>query len=110
VLAEISDTLGLGAELYINRKKVDMLQNPSAYLEQRNRVLQDRGTNTANVNREALDSVVKSVTGIKNKKDLAYIVASKQAWVKSLACDMAAKIVAVDIAVVDIQFPILCRA
>jgi len=100
----------LGTELYVNRKKVDMLQNPSAYLKERNRALVARGANTANIYANALDNVVKSVTGIKNKKDLAYIAASKQAWVKSLACDMATKVTAVDIAGVDIQFPILGSA
>jgi len=81
-----------------------MLQNPSAYLEQRNKALQDRATNNENIYREALDAVVKTVTGKVEKKDPAYIVAS---WVKSLACDVAAKIATVDIAVVDIQFPML---
>jgi len=32
VVAEISDALGLGVELYVNKKKVDMLQDPSTYL------------------------------------------------------------------------------
>jgi len=37
-------------------------------------------------------------------------VASKQAWVKSLAHNLAAKITAVDIAGVDIKYPILDSA
>jgi len=76
-VAEISDTLGLGMELYINREKLDMLQNPSAYLKQRNKALQGRGANTTNIYASSLDNVVKAVTGIENKKDLAYIVAFK---------------------------------
>jgi len=35
-VSEISDAIGLGMELYVNKKKLDMLQNPSAYLEKRN--------------------------------------------------------------------------
>jgi len=45
-VAEISDTLGLGIKLYINRKKVDMFQDPSAYLLQRNKELIDAGANS----------------------------------------------------------------
>jgi len=63
---------------------------------------------TANVYKAALDSVVKAVTGGTNKKDNpAYIVASKLPWVKSLACDMATKLNSVELAEVDIQYPIL---
>jgi len=43
-VTEISEALCLGGELYINMKKVDMLQNPSAYLEQRNKALLKAGT------------------------------------------------------------------
>jgi len=35
-------------KLYVNKKKLDMLQNPATYLTERNRVLQDRAANTAN--------------------------------------------------------------
>jgi len=54
VVSEISETLGLGMELYINKKKVDILQNPSAYLEQRNKALQDRARNTRKIYGDAL--------------------------------------------------------
>jgi len=35
VVSEISEALGLGMELYVNNKKLDMLRDPSGYLEQR---------------------------------------------------------------------------
>jgi len=107
VVAEISDTLGLGMELYINKKKVDMLQDPSAYLLQRNEALLDARVQTTNAYKTSLDNVVKSVTGIVNKKDPAYVAASKQLGVKSLAHDMTAKLASVELAGIDIKYPIL---
>jgi len=71
------------------------------------------GTQTVNVYKTSLDNVVKSVTGIVNKKYPAYIAASKQLWVKSPACDMTAKLASVELAGVDIKYPILesaCKA
>jgi len=53
-VAEISDALGLGMELYINKKKVDMLQNPSAYLLQRNKALLATCAQTLNVYKQLL--------------------------------------------------------
>jgi len=100
----------LGMELYINRKKLDMLQNPSAYLEQRNKALEDRARNTQRIYGEALHNVVRTVAGTNDKKKPEYIAASNELWVKSLARDIAAKISAVDVAVVDLQFPILGSA
>jgi len=75
-VSEISDALGLGMELYINMKKVDMLQNPSLYLQQRNKALQDRAANTQKIYGDALRNVVKTVAGTDNKKDPAYKVTS----------------------------------
>jgi len=103
-VSEISDALGLGAELYINKKKVDMLQDPSAYLNQRNKALLAAGTSTTGA---YLDQVVKAVTGKTNKKDPEYIAASNQLWVKSLACSMTAKLASVELGVIDIKYPIL---
>jgi hypothetical protein len=57
-VSEISDALGLGMELYINNKKLNMLQNPSGYLKQRNKALQDRAANTQRVYGDALHNVV----------------------------------------------------
>jgi len=110
VVSEISDALGLGMELYVNRKKVDMLQNPSAYLEQRNKALQHRAANTQRIYGDALHNVVSTVAGTDDKKKPEYIAASNQLWIKSLACDLAAKIAAVDIAIADLQFPIVGSA
>jgi len=52
-----------------------MLQNPSAYLEQRNRVLIATGSQTANAYANSLGNVVKAVTGKpdKGKKNPEYI-------------------------------------
>jgi len=99
VVTEISDAIGLGAELYVNKKKVDMLQDPSAYLLQRNKALLKAGTSTASAYANSLDNVVKAVTGKADKKDPAYIAASNQLWVKSLAHDMTAKLAAIELGV-----------
>jgi len=72
VVSEISEALGLGMELYINKKKLDMLQNPSTYLEQRNKALQDRAGNTQKLYGEALHNVVSTVAGTDDKKKLEY--------------------------------------
>jgi len=107
VVTEISDALGLGAELYINMKKVDMLQDPSAYLEQRNKALLALGASTAGAYANSLDQVVRAVTGKTNKKSAEYIAASNQLWVKSLARDITAKLASVELGVIDIKYPIL---
>jgi len=57
----------------------------------------------------ALESVVKAVT-VKpeiKKNDPEYKEASKQAWLKSLACDMATRLASLQITEVDIRYPIL---
>jgi len=112
VVSEISDALGLGSELYINKEKVDMLQNPSAYLLERNKALLAVGTNTENVYSTTLDSVVKSVTGKPDiKKDNPeYQAVAKQGWVKSLARDMAVKLASIQVTDVNIKYPILGSA
>jgi len=94
-------------ELYVNKKKLDMLQNPSGYLEQRNKALQDRASNTQRVYGDALHNVVSIAAGTDDKKKPEYIAASNQFWVKSLGRDVAAKIAAVHIELADLQFPIL---
>jgi len=106
VVAEISDVIGLGMELYI-KKKVDRLQDPSAYLLQRNKPLLDARVQTTNTYKASLDNVVKSVTGITNKKDAAYIAASKQLWVKSLARDITVKLASVELGIIDVKYPTL---
>jgi len=112
VVSEISDAIGLGAELYFNKKKVDMLQDPSAYLVERNKALLAEGANTENVYATILDSVVKSVTGKPDiKKDNPeYQAIAKQAWVKSLACDMAVKLASIQVTDINIKYPILDSA
>jgi len=112
VVSEISDALGLGAELYINKKKVEMLENPSAYLLERNKVLLAAGANTENVYSTTLDSVVKSVTGKPDiKKDNPeYQAVANQGWVKSLARDMAVKLASIQVTDVNIKYPILGSA
>jgi len=107
VVSEISGALGLGMELYINKKKLDMLQNPSVYLKQRNKALQDKAANTQRLYGDALHNVVSTVAGTDDKKKPEYIADSNQLWVKSLVHELAAKIAAVDIALADLQFPIL---
>jgi len=109
VVTEISDPLGLGKELYINKKKVDMLQDPSDYFMERNKVLLKEGASTASAYANSLDNVAKAVTGKANKKDAAYIVASNQLWGKSLAHDMTAKLASIELGVIDIKYPILDR-
>jgi hypothetical protein len=106
-VSEISDAIGLGMELYVNKKKLDMLQNPSAYLEKRNRGLQDRAGNTEKVYANALNNVASIIAGTDDKKNPAYIAASNQLWVKSIARDIAAKIAEVDIATLNLEYPIL---
>jgi len=110
VVSEISDALGLGAELYVNKKKIDMLQDPSAYLLQRNKALLAAGANTTGAYANSLDQVVKAVTGKTNKKSAEYIAASNQLWVKSLAHDKTAKLASVELGVIDIKYPILDSA
>jgi len=107
VVSEISDALGLGAELYVNKKKVEMLQDPSAYLLQRNKALLAAGASTSGAYANSLDQVVKAMTGKTNKKDPEYVAASNQLWVKSLAHDMTAKQASVELGVIDIKYPIL---
>jgi len=109
-VSEISDAISLGAELYVNKRKLDMLQNPSAYLEQRNKALQDRAGNTGNVYAQSLNNVASIIAGTDDKKDPAYIAASNQLWVKSIACDLAAKIAEVDITTLNLEYPILGSA
>jgi hypothetical protein len=106
----VSEILGLGTELYVNKKKVDMLQDPSAYLLQRNKALLAAGSNNTGLYANSLDQVVKAVKGKTNKKDLEYIAASNQLWVKLLACDMTAKIASVELGFIDIKYPILDSA
>jgi len=106
-VSEISDALGLGAELYVNKKKIDMLQDPSAYLLQRNKALLAAGASTTGAYANSLDQVVKAVTGKTNKKNPEYIAASNQLWVKLLAHDMTAKLASVELGVIDIKYPIL---
>jgi len=86
-------------ELYFNKKKVGMPQNPSAYLVERNKVLLAAGANTEKVYATTLDSVVKSVTGKSDiKKDNPECRATtKQTWVKSLAHDMAVKLASIQV-------------
>jgi len=60
VVAEISD---LGMELYVNRRKVDMLQDPSTYLLQRNKELLKAASGTSNICNELMVEVVKGVVG-----------------------------------------------
>jgi len=90
-------------ELYVNKKKVD----PSAYLLQRNKALLAVGASTTSAYASSLDQVVKAVTGKTNKKDPEYVAASNQLWVKSLACDITAKLASVELGVIDIKYPIL---
>jgi len=89
------------------KKKVDMLQDPSAYLLQRNKALLAAGASTTSSYANSLDQVVKAVTGVMNKKDPEYIAASNQLWVKSLARDITAKLSSVQLGVIDIKYPIL---
>jgi len=92
-------------ELYVGKKKVDMLENPSDYLLQRNKALKSAGGHTASAYKNSLDNVVKAVTGISNKKDPAYVAAAGQPWVKSLAQDMTTKLASAEIALVDVGTP-----
>jgi len=96
-------------ELYINKKKVDMLQDLSAYLLQRNKALLAAGANTENVYATTLESAVKAVMGNPDikKKNPEYIATAKEAWVKLLACDMATRLASIQITEVDIKYPIL---
>jgi len=94
-------------ELYINKKKVDMLQDPSAYLDQRNQALLAVGASTTGAYANSLDQVVRAVTRKTNKKYPEYIAASNQLWVKSLAPDMTAKLASVELGVINIWYPIL---
>jgi len=84
VVSEISDALGLGEELYVNKKKVDMLQDPSAYLLQRNKVLLKSATGMSNIYEELMKDVVKAIAGTSDKESDEYKVAAGQLWVKSL--------------------------
>jgi len=109
-VSEISDAIGLGAELYVNKKKVEMLQDPSAYLNQRNKALLAAGVSTSASYANSLDQVVKAVTGKTNKKDPEYVAASNQLWVKLLARDITAKLSSVQLGAIDIKYPILDSA
>jgi len=46
-----------------------MLQDPSAYLNQRNKALLATGASTSSAYANSLDQVVKAITGKTNKKD-----------------------------------------
>jgi len=71
-VAEISDALGLGMELYVNRKKVDMLQDPPAYLVERNKALLKAAAETSNIYNRMMKDVVKAVAGTDDKKSHEY--------------------------------------
>jgi hypothetical protein len=84
-----------------------MLQDPSAYLDQRNKALLKAGTSTTGAYANSLDHVVRAVTGKTNKKDPEYIADSNQLWVKLLARDMTAKLASVELGFIDIKYCIL---
>jgi len=69
--------------------------------------LQDRAGNTEKVYANALNNVASIIAGTDDKKNPAYIAASNQLWVKSIARDIAAKIAEVDIATLNLEYPIL---
>jgi len=95
-------------ELYINKKKVDMLQNPSAYLLQRNKALLKSATVMSN--NGVMKDVVKAVAGTEDEKSNKYKAAAGQPWVKSFVQDLTTKAKSVQLGIIDIKYPILDSA
>jgi len=106
-IAEISDALCLGAELYVNKKKVDMLQDPATYLEQRNKELLKSATGTTNFYNGVMKDVVKAIAGTENEKSNEYKAAAGQPWVKSLVQYLTTQAKSAQLGIIDIQYPIL---
>jgi hypothetical protein len=76
-------------ELYINKKKVDMLQDPSAYLLQRNKALLKSATaGKSDIYEELMKDVVKAIAGTSDKGSDEYKVAAGQLWGKSIVQDL----------------------
>jgi len=50
-------------ELYINKKKVEMLQDPSAYLLERNKAMLKSAAGTGNMYEELMTDIVKEIAG-----------------------------------------------
>jgi len=96
-------------ELSVNKKKEDMLQDPSAYLLQRIKELLKLAAGTSNIYKEMMKDVVKAVAGTSDQESEEYKATAGQPWVKSLACDLAAKVKSVELGVIDIKYPILER-
>jgi len=71
-------------ELYVNKKKVEMLQDPSAYLLQRNKALLKSATGMSNIFEEVMKDVVKAIAWTSDKDSDEYKAAAGQLWVKSL--------------------------
>jgi len=109
-VSEISDALGLGAELYINKKKVEMLQDPSAYLLERNKVLLKSASGMANMYEELMKDIVKAIAGTSDKNSDEYKAAAGQLWVKLLVQDLTAKIKLTELGIIDIKYPIVGSA
>jgi len=87
-----------------------MLQDPSAYLLQRNKALLKAATGTKDIYKEMMKDVVKVVAGTSDQKSAEYKVAAGQPWVKSLVQDLTARVVSTELGIIDIQYPILDSA
>jgi len=72
------------AELHVNKKKLDMLQDPSVCLLQRNKALLKSATGTSNIYKELMKDVVKAIAGTSDQESDEYKVAAGQPLVKSL--------------------------
>jgi len=63
-----------------------MLQDPSAYLLERNKALLKAASITGNIYKNVMTDVVKAVAGTSEQERKEYKAAAGQAWVKSLGC------------------------
>jgi len=87
-----------------------MLQDPSAYLLQRNKVLLKSATGMSNIYEELMKDVVKAIAGTSDKDSDEYKAAAGQLWVKLLVRDLTAKVKLTEVGTIDIQNPILGSA
>jgi len=109
-IAEISDAVGLGMELYVNKRKITMLEDPSAYLMQRNKALMKVGSEMQTAYTNVMGEVVKAITGKTDKSDPEYIAAAGQPWVKALVQEITSKLGSMQVRIIDVQYPILGSA
>jgi len=90
-------------ELYVNKKKVDMLQDPATYLSLRIKALLKAASGISDIYKNVMIDVVKGIAGTSTE----YKAAAGQPWVKLLTCDLTTKVKSEELGIIAIHYPIL---